>query len=287
MWIVYSTSSRNAMSQYLHSSERSLGGAGVRGLDDTDAGNSSKDACSGAAWVVSDSLSSWGSALRPTAAELSAAAAVMCFSSSSPSVEPLELVRTERSLSWSEPLLVALPLSFSPASWFIRFCWKLHFGHWNGLERWWLRRWYSRWCLYSVTNGHFGQVSIFSGLMWLRVCSQKLSFVTATNSHCLQRNFLTWPCEFTFGLRMPSSSSLPSYEPSSQSEPASSSLVGVSSDSLGDFGGVTSIGGVWVGVREPLLVLLVLLLLLLLLSGELCRRWWNQQPRIARRSVGY
>uniref|UniRef100_A0A182LSC0 Uncharacterized protein n=1 Tax=Anopheles culicifacies TaxID=139723 RepID=A0A182LSC0_9DIPT len=81
--------------------------------------------------------------------------------------------------------------------------------------------------------------------MWDRVCSQKLSFVTAMKSHCLQRNFLTCPCEFTLGLRMPSSSSLPSYDTSSQSEPGSSSLVGVSRGSLGDFGGVTSIGGVF------------------------------------------
>uniref|UniRef100_A0A182Q8C7 Uncharacterized protein n=1 Tax=Anopheles farauti TaxID=69004 RepID=A0A182Q8C7_9DIPT len=119
--------------------------------------------------------------------------------------------------------------------------------------------------------------------MWLRVCSQKLSFVTATNSHCLQRNFFTCPCEFTFGFRMPSSSSLPSYEPSSQSDPGSSSLVGVSSRSFGDFGGVTSIGeaalaaervhavdalgrrwvGVWITRQQGRVLLMVLLLLLL------------------------
>ena len=80
-------------------------------------------------------------------------------------------------------------------------------GHLKGLAPKWLRKWYSKWCLYSVTKGHLGQVSIFSGLMWILVCLQKSSFVTATNSHCLHLKTLTLPCELILGTRIPWSSS--------------------------------------------------------------------------------
>lgn len=75
----------------------------------------------------------------------------------------------------------------------------LHWVHLKGLEPKWFRRWYSKWCLYSVTNGHWGQVRSLSALMWLLVWSQKSNLVMATKSHCLHLNVLTLPWEFTFG----------------------------------------------------------------------------------------
>uniref|UniRef100_A0A182J305 Uncharacterized protein n=1 Tax=Anopheles atroparvus TaxID=41427 RepID=A0A182J305_ANOAO len=163
-------------------------------------------------------------------AELSAAAAVICFRSSSPSelLPPLEVVFIDRSLS-SEPL--------SPELWLITPGQLVHQA------------------LLEVRRRELaGHVRLLVG-EHLKVEVQKFSLVTATKSHCLHLNFFTWPCEFTFGLRIPSSSSLPSYDASSQSDPPwCSSFIGVSFVSLGDFGGVTSIGGVCVGVRAGLVV---------------------------------
>lgn len=107
------------------------------------------------------------------------------------------------------------------------------------------------------------------------VCSQKDIFVTATKSHCLHLNVFTLPCEFTLGVRM-SSSSLPlSNDRESSQEFDIVSDTAFSGVSLllrwyfGDFGGVSSMGGVWLGVRSALMEKLGSVLVLVGRNGVL------------------